>query len=114
MIEAEIGEKSVTFRFVGSQRFLAMKRSLSIPLKNIESISTETVNPPWLAGRVGTHLPPIFWAGTFWTREGKIFYYVRDRAKCVTLNLKDHDYAKAVIELEDKEALARDLLEAMG
>ena len=113
MVEVEISEDSVIFRFEGAQKFLALKRSLSIPFKNIESVSTETVNPPWLASRIGTHLPPVFWAGTFWTRRGKIFYYVRDRTKCVTLKLRDHDYSKVVVEVDDKEGTARNLGKAV-
>lgn len=109
MVEVQIEKKTVVFRFEGSQKFLAMKRSLRIPSKNIESVSTETVNPPWIAGKIGTHLPPVFWAGTFWTRRGKIFYYVRDRSKCITLKLKNHNYSKVVVELEDKESTANDL-----
>ena len=102
------------FRFEGAQKYLALKRSLRIPLKNIESVSTETVNPPWLASRIGTHLPPVFWAGSFWTRNGKIFYYVRDRSKCITLKLRDHDYSKVVVEVEDKESTARELSKIVG
>ena len=114
MVEIEIGQDSVIFRFEGAQKYLALKRSLRIPLKNIESVSTETVNPPWLAGRIGTHLPPVFWAGTFWTRKGKIFYYVRDRSKCITLKLRDHDYSKVVVEVEDKESTAKELSKIVG
>lgn len=78
-------------------------------MKNIDNVSTETVKPLWLAVKIGTHMPPIFWAGTFWTREGKTFYYVGNRSKCITLKLKDHEYSKVVLEVDDKEGIAYNL-----
>jgi hypothetical protein len=52
-------------------------------------------------------------AGTFWTRNGKTFYYVRDFSKCVTLHLRDHEYSKVVVEVDDKEAIAQRLKEIL-
>jgi len=114
MVEVELGKESVTFKLEGAQKFLALKSSVRIPLKKIDSVSTETVKPLWLAGKIGTHMPPIFWAGTFWTIGGKTFYYVRDRSKCITLRLKDHEYRKVVMEVDDKESVARDLRKLIG
>ena len=54
-------------------------------------------------------MPPIFWAGTFRTMAGKTFCYVRDRSKCINLRLKDHEYRKVVMEVDDKESIAQDL-----
>lgn len=104
----------MTFKLEGAQKFLASKSSVRIPLKKIAGVSTEAVKPLWLAGKVGTHMPPIFWAGTFWTMAGKTFYYVRDRSKCITLRLKDHEYIKVVMEVEDKESVAQDLRKLIG
>jgi len=109
MVRVEIRKDYVLFKLEGAQKFLALKRCVRIPLKNIESISTEKVKPLWLARRIGTHMPRIFMAGTFWTREGKIFYYVRNRSKCITLRLKNHEYSKVVFEVDHKEDVANEL-----
>ncbi|MDH5688784.1 MAG: hypothetical protein OEZ48_13105 [Candidatus Bathyarchaeota archaeon] len=114
MVKVELGKEYVTFKLEGSQKFLALKSSVRIPLKKIDTVSTETVKPLWLAGKVGTHMPPIFWAGTFWTMAGKIFYYVRDRSKCITVRLNDHEYRKVVMEVDDKESVARELRKLIG
>lgn len=114
MVKAELGKEYVTFRLEGAQKLLAFKRSVRIPLKKIDDVSTETVKPLWLAGKIGTHMPPIFWAGTFWTMGGKTFYYIRDRSKCITLRLKDHEYKKVVMEVDDKESVARELRKLIG
>lgn len=70
MVRVKLERDYATFKLEGAEKFLALKGSLRISLKNIDSVSTETVKPLWLAVKIGTHMPPIFWAGTFWTREG--------------------------------------------
>ena len=45
---------------------------------------------------------------------GKTFYYVRDRSKCIALRLKDHEYRKVVMEVDDKESIAQDLRKLIG
>lgn len=45
-------------------------------------------------------------AGTFWVKQGKTFYFVRDFSKCVTLHLKNHEYAKVIVQVDDKESIA--------
>ena len=106
MVTVEVGKEHVSFRFEGTQRFLALKSTVRIPLGNIDDISTDTASAPWIAGKVGSHVPPFFWAGTFWTTTGKKFYYIRDRSKCVTLKLKNHEYSEVVIEVDDKQTTA--------
>lgn len=103
MVKAEFERDRVVFRFNGLQKFLAMKRTLNIPFGSIERVSTEKVKLLWYARRLGTHVPKIFMAGTFWIEEGKSFWYVKNRSKCITLRLRNHEYSKVVIEVDDKE-----------
>jgi len=110
LVKVNINEERVLVEIEGTQRFLALKNQIKIPISKIESVSTENVDPPWIAGRLGTHMPPWFWAGTFWTLERKKrFYYVRNKDKCVTLNLKDQDYDQVIIEVDDKESIANEI-----
>ena len=122
MVQVEIGRNEVVFRLEATQKPLAgaLKSSVRIPFRNIASVSTEQVKTPWLGGGwhlfgyFGTNLPSVITAGTFWTRQGKAFYYVRDRSKCVTLNLKNHQYKKVVFQVENKKSVALRLKEAMA
>jgi hypothetical protein len=109
-----VNNDSVLIEIEGTQRFLALKNQIEIPISKIESVSTEDVDPPWIAGRIGTHMPPWFWAGTFWTLDRKKrFYYVRNKDKCITLNLKDQNYYQVIIEVEDKEAIANEIKQVL-
>jgi hypothetical protein len=96
----------VSFRFERRQRLLALKNTVKIPLININEVSIDTASAPWIAGKVGSHVPPFFWAGTFWTTTGKKFYYIRDRSKCLTLKLENHEYSEVIIEVDDKKTTA--------
>ena len=96
------------------EKLLAAKRRLAIPKSNIESISTETIRPAWIAPKIGTHIPKGFMAGTFWLGKGKSFYYARDFTKCVTLKLKNHEYSRVVVQTEDKLETARKLREELS
>lgn len=112
MVKIVIGRR-VVITLDTKEKFLALKRTISIPKENITSVSTEKARPAWLSIKRGTHIPKGFMAGTFWTRKGKAFYYVKDFTECVTLNLQDHEYSKVVIEVDDKEAVANELKRAL-
>jgi hypothetical protein len=108
LVKVNVNKERVLVEIEGTQRFLALKNQIEIPISKIENVSTEDVEPPWIAGRIGTHMPPWFWAGTFWTLDRKKrFYYVRNKERCITLNLKDQDYDQVIIEVEDKEDIAK-------
>ena len=48
-------------------------------------------------------------AGTFWERKGKVFYYVKDFSKYISLKLQNNDYYKVVFEVEDKQYVADEI-----
>ena len=107
LVTVTVDREYVSFRFEGTQRFLALKSTVKIPLTNIDEVSFDTASTPGASlGKVGSRVPPLFWAGTFWTTTGKKFYYIRDRSKCVTLKLKNHEYAEVVVEVDDKQTIA--------
>lgn len=109
MVTISVGKEVVTIRLEGAKKILAIKSRIIIPLDNITKVSTEQVKPVWLPkGRLGTHVPGVFMAGTFWLRKGgKTFYYVRDFSNCITLTLKNHEYSKVIVQIgKDKEAAA--------
>ncbi len=106
MVKVSVSHGHVVLKLEGAKRLLALKSTVEIPLNSIKRVSLTP--PKWLfaAVRAGTHLPGIMMAGTFWTRQGKQFYYVRDPEKCVTLTLRDHEYSKVVFQVDDKVAVA--------
>ncbi len=113
MVGITVSKNEVVITLDTKEKLLAAKSKLSIPKKNIDSVSTDTVRPAWIAPKIGTHIPKGFMAGTFWLGKGKSFYYVRDFSKCVTLKLKDHEYSSVVVQADDKFETANRIREAL-
>lgn len=116
MVNISVGKNAVTIKLEGAQKLLAIKSKIIIPLENMKKVSTEQVKPLWFPEmRLGAHFPGVFMAGTFWLRKGgKIFYYVKDFSNCITFTLKNHDYAKVIVEVDcDKDELASRIQDAI-
>lgn len=92
MVKTEFGEDLVTFKHQDT----VLKFELRIPLENIYNVSTDTLRVPFFS--------------TFYA-EGKIFYYVRNRFNCIILELKNHDYSKIVMEVDNPSSVAWKLRE---
>lgn len=115
MVKVSVGHDAVTLRLEGAKRFLAVKSRITIPLTNIVKVSTEQVKPLWLPRmRLGAHVPGVFMAGTFWIKQGKTFYFVKDFSKCITLHLKNHEYTRVIVQVNDKESVAQRIGNAIG
>ena len=88
---------------------LAFKRSLTIPLKHMISVSTERV--PWVnyhrVRMMGTSIPGLVKDGHYLSSEGWIFYEIHNPDKCVTITLTDDEYKGIIFQVEDKESVAK-------
>jgi hypothetical protein len=93
----------------GVDQIFAIKRSISVPLAHITSVSTDTV--PWKAFQQlkvgGTSLTGVIKEGRFLDQNGMTFFEMRHPDRCITLNLDHETYKKIVFEVDDKEAAAQ-------
>jgi hypothetical protein len=111
----KIVDGNIEFELHGVDEFLSIKRSITIPLEHVVSVSTEWV--PWQPFKqmriAGTSLPGVVKDGRFLSTEGVMFFEMHDPDKCITVNLDHETYKKIVFEVEDKEAVARQINEAL-
>jgi hypothetical protein len=109
VVDVSIGKHSIVLNLEGANKFLALKSKIEIPLDNISKVSTEQVRPVWLPRMlIGTHIPGALMAGTFWLKSGKTFYFVKDFSRCIRLHLKNHEYLKVIVQVDDnKETVAQ-------
>jgi hypothetical protein len=107
---------TVVLHLHGADEILAFKRSFTIPLKHIVSVSTDRVS--WVnLGQlrlVGTSIPKVVKDGRFASPDGWIFYEMHDADKCITLELNDEDYKRIVFQVEDKGAAAKTINDAIA
>jgi hypothetical protein len=112
-VKVETG--NIEFELHGVDEFLSIKRSITVPLVHVVSVSTERV--PWQPFKqmkiAGTRIPGVVKDGRFLSTEGVMFFEMHDPDKCITVNLDHEHYKKIVFEVEDKEEAARHINEAL-
>ena len=110
-----IDNSDLVFELHGIDTILSIKRKIRIPLKHITTVSTErvTLDPKFQMRLVGTHLPTIIKDGSFLTSEGMMFFEMHDPDKCITVSLNHEHYKKIVFEVDDKEAVAKMISDAI-
>jgi hypothetical protein len=73
-----------------------------IPLAHIVSASTDEPQSTWAEIRApGTFLPGIIKAGTYYTRQGKEFWYVTQDSHYLILNLAHEPYQRMIFTLNE-------------
>jgi hypothetical protein len=111
MAQLTIDDTHVILRMTGLDRILALKGELSIPLTHISSViprPTEAHN--WFHGlRIGTNVPGIVTAGTFFTGDGLVFYDMHDPDKTIQIDLLHETYRRVIVQVEEspEEAVAK-------
>ena len=112
----EIHGDNLVFELHGVDEIFAIKRSVSVPLEHVVSVSTDNVGwEPFKQLRVGgTSLPGVIKDGRYLSSDGMMFFEMHNPDKCVTVSLDHETYRKVVFEVEDKEAAARMIRDALA
>jgi hypothetical protein len=112
----KIEDGNLVFELHGIDEILSIKRSVSIPLKHVLSVSTEKV--PWQPFRqlkvVGARIPGMIKDGRFLSSDGMMFFEMHDPDKCITVTLNHEHYKKIVFEVDDKDETAKQINDAIG
>ena len=112
----KIDGNNLVFEINGIDVILAIKRTITIPLDHIVSASTEKI--PWAIFQqlkmVGTNVPGIIKDGTYLTGDGLMFFEMHHPDKCITVTLNHEIYKKIVFEVEDKDATAKIINDAIN
>ena len=111
----KIDGSDLVLKLHGIDVVLSIRRTIKIPLDHVLSVSTEKVTqkPKAQMRLAGTHLPIIVKDGSFLTSEGMMFFEMHDPDKCITISLDHEHYKKVIFEVEDKEAVAKMIDEAI-
>lgn len=103
MVEITKEGSDVVIEVKGFHKLWAFKNRLTIPVKHIAGAYSDESEAEGIIGikAPGTSIPFVINAGTFYNSDGKVFMDVMDKTKAVTIILKDEDYQKIVVEVED-------------
>ena len=86
-----------------------------IPLDHIERVTTTAPSSNWKTliwkevKLPGTFVPGVIKAGTYYTDQGREFWYVTDDKNYLILDLKNEFYQKVILTVEQNQLLAEQL-----
>jgi len=110
MTRIEIDAEALIVHVQGLDQLWAFKSELRVPLAHVSGVvRAEDEAREWWHGirAPGTHLPGVITAGTFYVREGRVFWDVHAPEGAIAIGLRDDRYAKLVIEVEDPTSEVR-------
>jgi hypothetical protein len=84
---------------------VSLSKTFIIPLEHIEGVSTEKPTSTWTEIRaLGTSIPGVIKAGTYYTGNSKEFWYVTRDKDYLVLDLTDELYQKIVLTVDQNQA----------
>jgi hypothetical protein len=107
MVSITKNETETVFEINGLHKLWAFKSEIRIPNEHIiRAYQDESQVGNWyLLKVIGTNLPFVLNAGTFYHHGDIIFMDVADKTKAVIIDLKDEKYKQLVIEVADPKAV---------
>lgn len=107
MVSVEIREGKLLLHVRGADKFWAMKSQLEIPLEHLAGVKADPkIARGWWHGLklIGTDVPGVLSAGTFYQQGKRIFWDVHDPEKTIVIDLRHEKYAELIVEVEDPGA----------
>ncbi|MBI1874221.1 MAG: hypothetical protein HYS05_10095 [Acidobacteria bacterium] len=117
MVDVTIEGDRAVFQVEGLDRMWALRSRLEIPLAHITGVEddSEQVGRWWHGFKLlGTDVPGLFAAGTFYYHGELVFWDVHDPAKTIIVSLDHERYKKLIVEVGDPIAVAFQLRRAVG
>jgi hypothetical protein len=116
MVDIRIEDDALIVDVLGVHQIFALKGELRVPLSHVRSArhDPEHAHRFWHGLKmVGTDIPGVFAAGTFWSSEGWRFWDVRHPDNAITIELNDERLAEIIVEVEDPSAAVATINEAV-
>jgi hypothetical protein len=106
MVQISVNGDRVHFDVEGLDKFWAFRSQLDIPLAHILAveIDPEAARGWWHGLRImGSNIPGVLTAGTFYQQGGIVFYDVHDPEQTIVLELEHETYKRLIVEVEDPQ-----------
>jgi hypothetical protein len=116
MVSVTLLSDKAVFEVEGLDKLWAFRSRLEIPLTHIVNaeVDPDQVGRWWHGWKlIGTDVPGLFAAGTFYYHGELVFWDVRDPDKTIIVSLDHERYKKLIIEVADPETVAAHLQTAL-
>jgi hypothetical protein len=101
-LNLENGNLTIELEWYEQLWAVTLERQISIPLDRIDRVTTAEPESNWAEIRApGTFIPGVIKAGTYYTKQGKDFWYVTGEKDYLTLELHDEPYRRVIITIPD-------------
>ena len=112
----KIENDNLIFEIHGVDMILAIRRTISIPISHVVSVSTDAVKwQPFQQLKVaGTSIPGVIKDGMFLSNDGLLFFEMHDPNKCITVSLNHEKFKKIIFEVQDKEHATKVIQDALS
>jgi hypothetical protein len=107
MIDVQVQGDRAVFEVEGLDKLWSLRSRLEIPLTHITNVEHDpTQVGRWWHGLklMGTDVPGLFAAGTFYFHGELVFWDVRDPANTIIVSVDHERYKKLIIEVPDPTA----------
>ena len=110
MVDLSVAEGKLTLHVRGTDKILAFKSTLEIPLIHIAGVraDAEVARGWWHGIRMpGTNVPGVITAGTFYQDGKRVFWDVHHPEKTIVIDLHDERFNALIVEVADPEAAVK-------
>lgn len=109
MVDVTIQDGKAIFNVEGFHKAWSLKSRLAIPLEHVTNVEVnrDQVGQWWHGLKLmGTDVPGVFAAGTFYFHGELVFWDVHDTTKTIIVSLEHERYKKLIVEVADPERAA--------
>ena len=113
MVDISIQGDRIHLDVEGIDQLWSMRSHLEFPLSHVRSVRVDPAAARgWWHGLrlLGSNMPGILTAGTFYQQGGMVFYDVHDPEHTIVLELDHERYERLIVEVTDPET-ARAMIE---
>ena len=123
MARVKIENGNLIIAMKGMRKFFAMKSEVSVPVTNVESVTTglEWKDMPNTLDKVlGTNSNELYYGGTFkdggfWSSDGdKVFFDLKRKEDAIVITLKDEEFKRLIIGCENAEETVSIIQQALS
>jgi len=123
MARVKIENGQLVINMKGMRKFFALKSEVSVPLANVESVTTglDWKDLPKILDKVmGTNSNELYYGGTFreggfWNSDGdKVFFDLRRKEEAIVITLKDEEFKRLIIGCQTPEETVAIIQQALN
>jgi hypothetical protein len=106
-MQLSLADEKLSIEFEWYEQLWAFRfdRVMEISIAHVRSVSATEPHSNWAQVRApGTFVPGIIKAGTYYTKQGKEFWYVTDDKNYLTLELQDEPYRQVIITIPESQS----------